>query len=154
MGNLVEIIIMIAAACFLLVVVYRFLYRWLHTPSTMSRIKLGRGGKLKDEDPNVRLLERNGYAVISGRHQIPVVMEVDGELLERSATIIIDYVAEKKGCSYIVKTERERQPIELTTADLKNHLLMYALLLPEMSGILYISHKESKIHRIAFHLTQ
>lgn len=154
MGNLVEIIIMIATACFLLVVVYRFLYRWLHTPSTMSRIKLGRGGKLKDEDPNVRLLERHGYAVISGRHQIPVVMEVDGEVLERSATVIIDYVAEKKGCSYIVKTERERQPIELTSADLKKHLLMYALLLPEMSGILYINHKESKIHRIAFHITQ
>lgn len=154
MDNLVEIVIMLIAGCFLLALLYRFIYRWLHTPSTMSRIKLGRGGKLKDNDPNVNLLERHGYAVISGRHQIPVVVELDGEVLERSATIIIDYVAEKKGCSYIVKTERERQPIDLTTADLKKHLLMYALLLPDMSGILYINHKEGKIHRIAFHLTE
>lgn len=152
MDNLVETAVMVAGACFLIAIAYRFFYRWLHSPSTMSRIKLGRGGKLKEDDPNISLLEKHGYSVISGRHQVPVAMEVDGNVLERSATIIIDYVAEKKGRSYIVKTERERTPIEMNAADLKKHLLIYSLLLPEMSGVLYINSKESKIHQIVFHL--
>jgi hypothetical protein len=154
MDNLMEMVIMLVASVFLLVALYRIVYRWLHSPSTMSRIKLGRGGKLKDNDPIIGLLERQGYTVVSGRHQIPVVIEVDDQVLERSATVIIDYIAEKKGRSYIVKTERERQPIDMTAADLKNHLLLYAILLPEMSGILYINNKGSNIHLIAFHLTE
>ncbi|MFC6332370.1 hypothetical protein ACFP56_07010 [Paenibacillus septentrionalis] len=154
MDNLVELFIMIIAGIFLLALLYRSFYRWLHAPATISRIKLGRGGKLKDNDPNVELLERHGYVVISGRHQIPVVVEVDNDILERSTSIIIDYIAEKKGLSYIVKYERERQPIELTAADLKKQLLMYTLLLPDMSGILYINHKENYIHKIAFHVAE
>lgn len=154
MDNLVEIFVMIVAAIFLVVLLYRAFYRWLHSPATISRIKLGRGGKLKDNDPNVELLERHGYVVISGRHQIPLAVEVDGQFLNRSTTIIIDYIAEKKGLSYIVKYERERQPIELEAADLKKHLLMYSLLLPDMSGIIYIKPKEQKIHKIAFHIAE
>lgn len=154
MDNLVEIFVMIVAAIFLVVLLYRAFYRWLHSPATISRIKLGRGGKLKDNDPNVELLERHGYVVISGRHQIPLAVEVDGHFLNRSTTIIIDYIAEKKGLSYIVKYERERQPIELEAADLKKHLLMYSLLLPDMSGIIYIKPKEQKIHKIAFHIAE
>lgn len=153
MDYLVELVIMLVAAIFIIVVLYRLIYRWLHAPATISRIKLGRGGKLKDNDPNISLLEQHGYVVVSGRHQIPVVIEVDQHVLERSATVIIDYIAEKKGRSYIVKTERERQPIEMTAADLKKHLLLYALLLPDMSGIIYIT-KESKLHVIAFHLSE
>lgn len=154
MDNLVEIVVMIVAAFFIVALLYRALYRWLHAPATMSRIKLGRGGKLKVNDPNVELLERHGYVVISGRHQIPLAVEVDGEFLDRSTTIIIDYIAEKKGLSYIVKYERERQPIELEAADLKKHLLLYSLLLPDMSGIIYINNKHHKIHTIAFHVAE
>lgn len=154
MDNLVEMIVMIIAAVFIIAVLYRALYRWLHAPATISRIKLGRGGKLKDNDPNVELLEQHGYVVISGRHQVPLGVEVDGRFLERSTTIIIDYVAEKKGQSYIVKYERERQPIELEAADLKKHLLVYSLLLPDMSGILYINYKQQTIHKITFHIAE
>jgi len=154
MDNLVEIFVMIVAAIFLVALCYRALYRWLHAPPTMSRIKLGRGGKLKVNDPNVELLEQHGYVVISGRHQIPLGVEVDGQFLERSTTIIIDYIAEKKGLSYVVKYERERQPIELDAAELKKHLLLYSLLLPDMSGIIYINCKQQKIHTIAFHIAE
>lgn len=154
MGSFGEWFIMIVASVVLLLLAYRWIYRWLHTPLTMSRIKLGRGGKIKEDDPNAALLRKKGYIVISGRHTIPVAIELDGEVMERATNIYVDYIAEKKGYTYIVKYERERQPMEWTNNEMRDRLLMYSLLLPDMAGLLYINQKEGTLRKIAFHFVE
>lgn len=151
MGQLGEWFIMIIAIVIFVLLAYRSIYRWLHAPSTISKIKLGKGGRIKDDDPNVMLLRKKGYIVLSGRHTISVAIELDEEMMDKSANLYVDYVAEKKGLTYIVKYERERSPIEWTNQDMRDRLLVYSLLLPDMAGILYINHKEGTLRKVAFH---
>ena len=147
-----EWVIMLITFIIIAVLCWRWFYRWLHSPATMSKVKLGKGGSIKDNDPNVKLLTSKGYQVLSGRHIIPFAIELNGKALERSANVYIDYIAIKNGKSYIVKYERERRPLEYTSNQIRDHLLLYALLLPDMYGILYINHKEDTLSKIVFHL--
>lgn len=129
----------------------KWFMNWLKSPSTISKIKLGKGGKIKESDPNVLFLTKKGYEVISGRHIIPYGIELNGEMLERAANIYIDYIAEKNGKTYIVRYERERKPLEYTSNSIKEQLLLYHLLLPSMYGILYINSKTEELNKISFH---
>ncbi|MCR8659300.1 hypothetical protein [Paenibacillus endoradicis] len=149
-----EWFIMIVAGILLLLLAYRWLYRWLHTAQTMSRIKLGKGGRIKEDDPNVTLLTKNGYIVISGRHTIPIAIELDDIVLDKATNVYVDYVVEKKGRMYLVKYERERHPMEWTNNEIRDRLLMYSLLVPDMSGIIYINYREGTLRKIAFHFVE
>lgn len=152
MNGIMEWIVMIFAFIFIVILAYRWLYRFLHTPATITRVRLGKGSKVKDNDPNVILLREKGYVVLSSRHLIPIVIELDGEVFEKTSNLYVDYVAEKNGKMYIVRYERERRPVEWTASGIRDGLLQYALLLPEMFGILYINHKEGILRKINFHL--
>lgn len=129
----------------------KWFINWLKSPVTLSKIKLGKGGKIKENDPHVQFLSSKGYDVISGRHIIPYGVELNGEMLEKAANIYIDYIAEKNGKTYIVRYERERKPLEFTSNQIKDQLLLYHLLLPDMYGILYINSKTEEINKICFH---
>jgi len=152
MNGIVEWIVMIIAFTFIIILVYRWLFRFLHTPATITRVRLGKGSKVKDNDPNVILLREKGYVVLSSRHMIPVVIELDGEALDKTSNLYVDYVVEKNGKLYVARYDRERKPIEWTASGIRDNFLNYALLLPEMFGVLYINHKENIIKKINFHL--
>lgn len=145
---------MILASIIIVLLVYRWIYRWLHSPATISRIKLGKGGKIKDDDPNVALLRKKGYIVLSGRHSIPIAIELDNEIMDKTSNLYVDYIAEKKGLSYIVKYERERHPLVWGHHEIREALLTYSLLLPDMAGILFINHKEGTLRKIVFHIME
>ena len=147
----IELIIMILCIIFAVIIAGKWFINWLKSPATISKIKLGKGGKVKENDPNVKFLQAKGYEVISCRHIIPYGIELNGEMLERAANVYIDYVAEKNGKAYIVRYERERKPLEYTSNQIKDQLLMYHLLLPDMCGILYINSKTEQINKISFH---
>lgn len=147
----IELIIMVICIIIAIVISIKWLIKWLYSPATMSRVKLGKGGKIKDNDANVQFLIEKGYQVISGRHIIPYGIELNGNMLERAANIYIDYIAEKNGKTYIVRYERERKPLEYTSNQIKDQLLLYHLLLPDMYGILYINSKSQELSKINFH---
>ncbi|MFD0586813.1 hypothetical protein ACFQZE_02270 [Paenibacillus sp. GCM10027627] len=146
--------VMVIAGVLLAMWLFRSFYRWLHAPATINRVKLGRGGKLAEKDENVELLQRKGYQVISGKHAIPIPIEVDDAFLTTGTRLYIDYMAEKDNCTYIVKAARDRMPMDWTASGIRDRLLMYALLLPDCSGILYINAKEDQIRKITFHIAE
>jgi hypothetical protein len=144
--------IMALAGTLLLAWLYRSFYRWLHAPVNMNRITLGKGAAVSDGDENVQLLNRNGYKVLSAKHVVPIPVELDDAPLGTGARIYIDYMATKDDLTYIVKTARERKPMDWTASGVRDQLLVYALLLQDCSGILYIDAKSGTIRKIAFHL--
>ncbi len=145
--------IMALAGALLIVWIYRAFYRWLHAPVNMNRITLGKGSAVSDDDDNVKLLRRNGYKVVSAKHVVPIPVELDGAPVGTGARMYIDYMASKDDLTYVVKTARERKPMEWTASGLRDKLLVYALLLQDCAGILYIDAKEGTVRKIVFHLT-
>ncbi|GKU79641.1 hypothetical protein L3i20_v240380 [Paenibacillus sp. L3-i20] len=143
---------MLIAGSLLAIWAYKAFYRWLHTPVNVNRIKLGKGGAIGDNDENVSLLERSGYVVSSGKHVIPIPIELDDTPLGSGSRIYIDYIAEKEDCTYVVKTARDRLPMDWTASGVRDRLLVYSLLLPDCTGVLFIDAKEGIIRKITFQL--
>jgi hypothetical protein len=145
-------LIMLGAGALLLFWTYRSFYRWLHAPASMNRLRLGKGGVLKPDDEHIALLERAGYEVTSGKHMIPVPIELDGAPLGNGSRLYIDYIAEKDKRMYVVKTARERMPMDWSASGVRERLLVYALLLPECSGVLFVDAKLRTVRKITFHI--
>ncbi|MGG4033653.1 hypothetical protein ABEV74_08085 [Paenibacillus cisolokensis] len=148
MGVYGDWIVMVLAGGLIAIWIYRGLYRWLHSPPAARRLVLGEGAEILADDENVQLLERHGYQVISGKHRVPLHIEVDGAPME--SRLYIDYIAEQDGKTYIVKTARDRMPIDWTGSGLRDRLLVYALLLPECEGVLYTDAKEGTVRVVTF----
>lgn len=132
--------------------IYGAFYRWLHAPATMNRVKLGKGGRIAEDDVNVALLKKNGYRVVSGKHVIPIPIEIDDTPLGNGTRMYIDYIVESEELTYIVKTARERMPMDWTASGVRDRLLVYSLLLPDCAGILYVDGHEGRIRKITFHI--
>ncbi|RJE90490.1 hypothetical protein D3P07_06970 [Paenibacillus sp. 1011MAR3C5] len=143
-------LIMAIAGVLVSIWLYGAFYRWLHAPATMNKVKLGKGGAIAEDDEHVQLLERNGYRVVSGKHVIPIPVELDDAPLGKGTRIFIDYIAEMDHLTYIVKTARERMPMDWTASGLRDRLLIYALLLPDCAGVLYVDPKGNLIRKITF----
>lgn len=117
----------------------------------MNRLTLGKGGELTEDDENILFLERSGYEVLSGKHRVPIRIDLDGQSL--NSRLYIDYIAEQDGKMYIVKTARERMPMDWTGAGVRDRLLVYSLLPPECTGVLFVDAKEQIIRQIIFHIS-
>lgn len=143
-------LVMFIAAALVLYWIYRGLYNWLHTPRELNKLILGTGAVLAPDDENVLFLESQGYTVTSGKHRIPIDLELDETPLQ--SRIYVDYIAEKDGLHYAVKVQRERMQIEWTGSGLRDKLFVYALLLPQLEGILVMDLQEGKIRKVIFQL--
>ncbi|GAA4845750.1 hypothetical protein GCM10023310_24570 [Paenibacillus vulneris] len=103
------------------------------------------------EDEATRLLESAGYTVVSGKQRIPMQITVnDDEQLQ--SRLFIDYFAEQDGLYYAVKVAKDRKPIEMTGSSVRDHLLVYQLLYPQTSGVLYLELQQNRVKRIVFHM--
>ncbi|MBE1446099.1 hypothetical protein [Paenibacillus sp. OAS669] len=103
------------------------------------------------EDEATRLLESAGYTVVSGKQRIPMQITVnDDEQLH--SRLFIDYFAERDGLYYAVKVAKDRKPIEMTGSSVRDHLLVYQLLYPQTSGVLYLELQQNRVKRIVFHM--
>ncbi|WP_240941096.1 hypothetical protein [Paenibacillus sp. HB172176] len=152
LGTYGDWFIMLIAGGLLLFWLYRAFYRWLHEPANVNRIKLGKGGAVSSNDENVKLLRKRGYEVTSGKHVIRIPIEMDDSPLGSGTRLYIDYIAEKDDSAYLVKTARERMPMDWTASGVRDRLLVYALLLPDCSGVLFVDAKEGIVRKIVFHL--
>ena len=116
----------------------------------LNKLTLGTGAVLEPDDDNVLFLESEGYTVSSGKHRIPIELELDGAPMK--SRLYVDYMAEKDGLHYAVKVQRERLQMDWTGSGLREKLLVYALLLPQLEGILVLDLQERKIRKVIFHL--
>ncbi|WP_245600034.1 hypothetical protein [Paenibacillus harenae] len=146
-------LIMLVAGIILAAWIFRAFYRWLHAPASVNRLKLGKGGELKPNDENILLLEEAGYEVSSGKHLVPIFIELDGMPLGKGSRLYIDYIAEMDNSIYVVKTARDRMPMDWTASGVRDRLLVYSLLLPECAGVLFVDAKDKVIRKITFHIT-
>jgi hypothetical protein len=140
---------------FLIILVFGFwLYRYIRNRMID---KVHQGGLLIPEDDSVsedeatRLLESEGYVIISGKQRIPIHIAVndDEPLLSR---LFIDYFVERDGLYYAVKTARERKPMDITGSSIRDHLLVFQLLYPQTAGVLYVDLKLHKVLRVLFQI--
>jgi len=144
----VDGLIMLLAGGLLVLWLYRLFYRWLHQPAGSKLFLLGDGGELEADDENIGFLERHGFEVVSGKHRVPLRIGLDGEVLR--SRLYIDYVAEKDGLTYLVKTARDRMPMDWTGSGVRDRLLVYALLVPGAAGILFADPREGWIRTVTF----
>ena len=140
---------------FLIILVLGF-WVFLYIRARMKRTVEGEGLPIPDESPVsedevTRLLNEEGYKVISGKQRIPIQITVNdsGPLHSR---LFIDYFVEREGLYYTVKSARERKPIETTGSSIRDHLLVFHLLYPQTAGILYVDSHLRKIQRILFQI--
>lgn len=152
MGKYGDWLIMLIAGSIIVYWLYRMFYRWLHEPPGVnSKLLLSEAEDVNDEDENVRYLEASGYDVTHGKYRVPITIDLDGE--ELYSRLFIDMIAEKDGKHYVVKTARDRMPIDWTGSGVRDRLLVYALLFPECEGVLFVDQRERIIRTITFHFT-
>ncbi|WP_424766154.1 hypothetical protein [Paenibacillus sp. sgz302251] len=145
-------LIMALAGAVLLYWIFRAFYRWLHEPASVNRLVLGKGGELQANDENIVLLEKAGFEVRSGKHLVPIPIKLDGNPLGKGSRLYIDYIVEKDKKIYVVKTARDRMPMDWTASGVRDRLLVYSLLLPECDGVLFVDAKVKIIRTITFHI--
>lgn len=148
MGHAADWFVMIAAGSLIAVWLFRRLYAWLHEPPASRVYLLGDGVEPDEQDETVRFLTDSGYDVVSGKHRIPIAIELDGEPLQ--SRLFIDYVAVKDGKTWLVKTARDRMPIDWTGSGVRDRLLIYALLVPTAEGIVYADPRERSLRTVTF----
>ncbi|MNI20724.1 hypothetical protein D3C73_742170 [compost metagenome] len=123
--------------------------RWLiHPPKKQFRVPAG--GDIT-ENPAVELLEGAGFDVLTGPTIIPITMTLNHteEMYSRYA---IDYFVQKNDQLFVVKVSREQESIEMSGRSIRDKLLVYSLLYPEVDGILYLDMIHLKIKKITFHI--
>ncbi|QYR19992.1 hypothetical protein KZ483_19245 [Paenibacillus sp. sptzw28] len=149
MGKYGDWFVMLIAGSLIVFWLYRVFYRWLHEPPGLhSKLLLSEAEDVREDDENVLFLEQAGYEVTHGKYRVPITIDLDGQILQ--SRLFIDLIAEKDGKHYIVKTARDRMPIDWTGSGVRDRLLVYALLMPESEGILFVDQKERTIRTITF----
>ncbi|MCK8486228.1 hypothetical protein M0651_03475 [Paenibacillus sp. MBLB2552] len=126
---------------------YRGFRSWVRKPFSL---RSGIGFEMNEEileHPAVDLLEQAGYEVISDKLKVPLTFRVDGELLH--SRLFIDYIVVKNGEFYLVRTARERLPMEWTGSGLRRDLLPFLLLYPECAGVLYVDPDQGELKEIS-----
>lgn len=140
-GQYDTIVIGVLAVCLILWLFSGF-RNWVNRPIPVNLSGMQLNLEIQDS-PAVDLLEAEGYEVIGGKMKIPLAFEADESVYY--SRLFIDYVAERDDETYLVKTSRRRQPLELTGPSLRDRFLYYLLLYPGCEGLLYVDLEESDI---------
>ncbi|MCA1295874.1 hypothetical protein LBW89_22980 [Paenibacillus sp. alder61] len=125
---------------------YRGFRSWVRKPYPL---RSGIGFIMNEEimeHPAVDLLEAAGYEVVSDKLKVPLAFKVDGSILH--SRLFIDYIATKGGEFYLVRTARERMPLEWTGSGLRKELLSYLLLYPDCAGVIYLDADQGMLKEI------
>ncbi|CAG7642143.1 hypothetical protein ACFQI7_11335 [Paenibacillus allorhizosphaerae] len=101
------------------------------------------------EDDATVLLEEEGYRLVSGKKRIPITISVNDDE-ELHSRLYIDYMVEKDGLYYTVKLASEHKPLDMAGSAIRDRLLVYQLVYPQTSGVLYVDVLEHQIDRFVF----
>ncbi|CAM4268147.1 hypothetical protein U9M73_08220 [Paenibacillus phoenicis] len=147
MGAYSDGLLMVVIAGIGVYLLYRGFRSWVRKPFSL---RSGIGFEMNEEiieHPAVDMLEEAGYEVVSDKLKVPLTFRVDGELLH--SRLFIDYIAVKNGEFYLVRTARERRPVEWTGSGLRRDLLPFLLLYPECAGVLYVDPEQGELKVIS-----
>jgi hypothetical protein len=97
-------------------------------------------------------LSEEGYVIVSGKQRIPIQISVNADTEPLQSRLFIDYFAEKDGLYYAVKISKERKPLEMRGSAVRDRLLVYQLVYPQTSGVLYVELGQRKVNLIVFEL--
>lgn len=98
----------------------------------------------------VLLLNAQGYEIVAGKAKLPVTVILDGQEME--SRLFVDAFVMQDDELYVVKLARDRKPLEMTASALRERLLVYSLLYPEASGVLYVDTTLNSIRKITFEI--
>ncbi|MBA4542965.1 hypothetical protein H1164_08620 [Thermoactinomyces daqus] len=98
--------------------------------------------QIKGEVPD--LLRAHGFEVMHFKERVPLVFGVDDAVYE--SRIFIDYIARREDELYVVVVARDRKPLRMSGAGLRDFFLPYYLLV-QPDGILYVD-KEKKTVKV------
>jgi len=146
MGGFSDAMLMLLIAAIGLYFGYRGFRSWVRKPYPL---RSGIGFIMNEEimeHPAVDLLEAAGYEVVSDKLKVPLAFKVDGNILH--SRLFIDYIATKGGEFYLVRTARERMPLEWTGSGLRKELLPYLLLYPDCAGVIYLDADQGMLKEI------
>ncbi|GIO83645.1 hypothetical protein J25TS5_05770 [Paenibacillus faecis] len=146
MGGFSDAMLMLLIAAIGLYFGYRGFRSWVRKPYPL---RSGIGFIMNEEimeHPAVDLLEAAGYEVVSDKLKVPLAFKVDGSILH--SRLFIDYIATKGGEFYLVRTARERMPLEWTGSGLRKELLPYLLLYPDCAGVIYLDADQGMLKEI------
>jgi hypothetical protein len=101
--------------------------------------------RIKGEVPD--LLRSHGYEVVRAKEKVPLEIDVDEETYE--SRLYIDYVARRDEQWYIVIVARERKPLRMSGAGLRDFFLPYYLLY-QPDGILYVNKEKQTVKLVQF----
>jgi hypothetical protein len=105
--------------------------------------------EIKGEVPD--LLREKGYEVVRARERVPLQFDVNGESYE--SRIYIDYVARRDGEWFLVITARDRKPLRMSGAGLRDFFLpYYSIFQPD--GILYVNKEKRTIKVVRFDIPE
>ncbi|WP_178022774.1 hypothetical protein [uncultured Paenibacillus sp.] len=147
MGAYSDGLLMVVIAGIGAYLLYRGFRSWVRKPFSL---RSGIGFEMNEEileHPAVDMLEQAGYEVVSDKLKVPLTFRVNGELLH--SRLFIDYIAVKNGEFYLVRTARERLPIEWTGSGIRRELLPFLLLYPECAGVLYVDPDQGELKEIS-----
>lgn len=147
MGAYSDGLLMLVIAGIGIYLLYRGFRSWVRKPFSL---RTGIGFEMNEEimeHPAVDMLEEAGYEVVSDKLKVPLTFRVNGELLH--SRLFIDYIAVKNGEFYLVRTARERYPVEWTGSGLRRDLLPFLLLYPECAGVIYVDPEQGELKVIS-----
>lgn len=147
MGAYSDGLLMLLIAGIGVYLLYRGFRSWVRKPFTL---RSGIGFEMNEEileHPAVDLLEQAGYEIVSDKLKVPLAFRVDKDVLH--SRLFIDYIAVKDREFYLVRTARERKPIEWTGSGVRRELLPYLLLYPECAGVLYVDPDQGEIREVS-----
>lgn len=103
------------------------------------------------DDDTARWLTSRGCSVLAGKKRLPVYIDVNenGHLQSR---VFIDYIVEIDDHLFVVEVAKERKPLEMTGSGVRDRLLLYQLVVPGASGVLYADPPSGRLDRFVFRI--
>ncbi|MDF2960013.1 MAG: hypothetical protein K0S39_1748 [Paenibacillus sp.] len=138
----------------LVVAIWLFLYTRSRMKNIVQQgpIPIPEDDEPVSEDEVTHLLSEEGYTIISGKQRIPIQISVNDDAEPLQSRLFIDYFAEKDGLYYTVKLAKDRKPLEMRGSAVRDRLLVYQLVYPQTSGVLYVELGLRKVNLIVFEL--
>ena len=109
------------------------------------RKRFSRGRKLEAEAKG--FLESKGYNVIDYQYKTSHIFNVDGEIKE--STIIVDYVIEKRGKTFLVEVKSGKEAIFAKQSNTRRQLLEYDYVI-ENDGLFLLDMENKNLKKVKF----
>jgi len=144
MSSQSDIFVLIFILAGMLFWIYLRIKRWVRSPLRL-RLPFPAASPVPSNEA-VRLLVDAGYEVISGKKKVPLIVELDEEVLD--SRLFVDFFARKDHELYVVKVSNQRLPVQWSASGIRERFMIYHDLFKETHGVLYVDLAENRVRKI------